>query len=150
MTGEDDWDETLEKDIPRLAALLRETGAEEIEIGRGDRTIRMRRSLAEAMPMPDPESAEEQTVSPNVGYITIKSEQVGVFRATADPGSLPPAKPGAVVEEGQTIGFVDVLGVSHEVYAPVAGMLEQFLISDGALVDYGQAIAELKPITASG
>ena len=62
MTSEGDWDETLENDIPRLATLLRETGAEEIEVGCGDRTIRLRRSMVEAMDIPNAESSEEQTV----------------------------------------------------------------------------------------
>mgnify|MGYP001200050723 FL=1 len=149
MTSEGDWDETLENDIPRLAALLRETGAEEIEVGCGDRTIRMRRSMVEGMDITNAESGEEQTVSPSVGHTTITAEQVGVFRATAEPGSLPLAKAGDSVDEGQAIGFVDVLGVVHEVCAPIAGTLTQFLINDGELVEYGQDIAELNPIATS-
>ena len=150
MTGEGDWDETLENDIPRLAALLRETGAEEIEVGCGDRTIRMRRSMVEAMDIPNTESGEEQMVSPSVGHTTITAEQVGVFRATAESGSLPVAKAGDSVDEGQTIGFVDVLGVAHEVCAPIAGTLTQFLVNDGELVEYGQDIVELHATVASG
>lgn len=149
MTSEGDWDETLENDIPRLAALLRETGAEEIEVGCGDRTIRMRRSMVEGMDITNAESGEEQTVSPSVSHTTITAEQVGVFRATAESGSLPLAKAGDAVDEGQAIGFVDVLGVSHEVCAPIAGTLTQFLINDGELVEYGQDIAELNPIATS-
>ena len=149
MTSEGDWDETLENDIPRLATLLRETGAEEIEGGCGDRTIRLRRSMVEAMDIPNAESSEEQTVSPGVGHTTITAEQVGVFRATAEAGSLPLARAGDSVEEGQAIGFVDVLGVTHEVCAPIAGTLTQFLINDGELVEYGQDIAELNSIVTS-
>ena len=44
MTTDPQWDAALDEDVPRLARLLRETGAEEIEIGDAARTIRVRRA----------------------------------------------------------------------------------------------------------
>ena len=38
MNADQEWDAALDEDVPRLARLLRETGAEEIEIGDAART----------------------------------------------------------------------------------------------------------------
>ena len=68
MTMDSDWEAALGQDVPRLARLLRETGAEEIEIGDAARTIRVRRSSApgaipaETSAVDDMEAADEDMV----------------------------------------------------------------------------------------
>ncbi|MYD95476.1 MAG: hypothetical protein F4Y02_17710 [Chloroflexi bacterium] len=143
MTTDPDWKAALDEDVPRLARLLRETGAEEIEIGDGARTIRVRRSsgpgvvAAEAVAVDDTEAADE-------GLVVVASEQVGVFVALTEPGAPPQVQIGDAVEEGQTIGYVDVLGVAHDVCVPEAGVIERLLVRDGEVVEYGQPLAELR------
>ena len=143
MATDPDWDAALDEDVPRLARLLRETGAEEIEIGDAARTIRVRRSsglgllAAEAAPVDGTETADE-------GLIVVASEQVGVFVALTEPGAPPQVRIGDAVEDGQTIGYVDVLGVAHDVCVPEAGVIERLLVRDGEVVEYGQPLAELR------
>jgi biotin carboxyl carrier protein len=143
MTSDPDWDAALDEDVPRLARLLRETGVEEIEVGDADRTIRVRRAGAlgvvdlEASPGDEAESADEDLVA-------IASEQVGVFMALTEPGAPPLVSVGDAVDEGQTIGYVDVLGVAHDVVAHEAGTIEQLPVRDGHVVEYGQTLAELR------
>lgn len=143
MTTDPDWETALDEDVPRLARLLRETGAEEIEIGDAARTIRVRRAstlgglTAETAAAQDPESADETLV-------VVTSEQVGVFVALTEPGAPPQVQVGDAVEEGRTIGYVDVLGVAHDVCAPEAGVIERLLAHDGEVVEYGQPLAELR------
>ncbi|MDE2869040.1 MAG: hypothetical protein OXR64_08300 [Chloroflexota bacterium] len=143
MTTDPDWEATLDEDVPRLARLLRETGAEEIEIGDAARTIRVRRSsglgvlAAETAAVDDTESADES-------LIVVTSEQVGVFMALTEPGAPPQVRVGEAVDEDQTIGYVDVLGVAHDVCAPEAGVIERLLVRDGEVVEYGQPLAELR------
>ena len=143
MATDPDWDAALDEDAPRLARLLRETGAEEIEIGDAARTIRVRRSsglgllAAEAAPVDGTETADE-------GLIVVASEQVGVFVALTEPGAPPQVRIGDAVEDGQTIGYVDVLGVAHDVCVPEAGVIERLLVRDGEVVEYGQPLAELR------
>ena len=143
MTTDPKWDAALDEDVPRLARLLRETGAEEIEVGDAARTIRVRRASAagvldaEGTPTDDGESADEDLV-------VVTSEQVGVFMALTEPGAPPLVRVGDTVDEGQTLGYVDVLGVAHEVCAPEAGVIERLLAHDGEVVEYGQPLAELR------
>ena len=143
MTTDPQWEAALDEDVPRLARLLRETGAEEIEVGDAERTIRVRRSsalgviAAETAAADDAESAAE-------GLVVVTSEQVGVFVALSEPGAPALAGVGDAVDEGQTIGYVDVLGVAHDICAPEGGVLERLLVHDGEVVEYGQALAELR------
>ena len=51
---------------------------------------------------------------------------------------------GDAVDEGQTLGYVDVLGVAHDVCAPVDGVIERLPVHDGEVVEYGQPLAEVR------
>lgn len=68
---------------------------------------------------------------------------LGVFYRRARPDEAPLVEPGARVTAGQVIGLIEVMKTYHEVTAPHAGILREFLVQDGAFVEYGQAIARL-------
>ena len=113
MADDHDWDDVLIKKVPRLAELLRETGAEEIEIGDGDRMVRVRRSIGvSSTELLDDSEMKSEAAGSTVddAVTTIESEQVGVFMAVAEGSESTPAAVGDEVEESQVIGFVDVLG----------------------------------------
>lgn len=143
MTTEPDWDAALDEDVPRLARLLRETGAEEIEVGDAERTIRVRRSSALGAIAGETAAAEDAEAA-DQGLVVVTSEQVGVFVALTEPGAPALVRVGDAVDEGQTIGYVDVLGVAHDVCAPADGVIERLPVRDGEVVEYGQALAELR------
>jgi acetyl-CoA carboxylase biotin carboxyl carrier protein len=147
----DDWERALNDDVPRLAALIQELGVEEIEVSEGDRTIRLRRSTRAVAPAAAEDAAlAPETVEPEdeSGVVTVRAEYVGVFRRTDDEAADLPVDEGAAVEEGQSIGLVDVLGVLHEVPAPGTGVVERFLVVDGHPVEFGQPLARLVPDSA--
>ena len=47
------------------------------------------------------------------------------------------------------IGFVDVLGVAHEVSSPVAGVIDEMLVHDGSIVEFGQRLVRIRRVAAS-
>ena len=143
MTTDPQWEAALDEDVPRLARLLRETGAEEIEVGDADRTIRVRRSSALGVIAAEPAAADDAE-SAAEGLVVVTSEQVGVFVALSEPGAPALVGVGDAVDEGQTIGYVDVLGVAHDICVPEGGVVERLLVHDGEVVEYGQALAELR------
>jgi biotin carboxyl carrier protein len=143
VPNDNDWDEVLIQKVPRLAELLRETGAEEIEIGDRDRMIRVRQSIGVSSTEPVSESEAEEPMLDD-GVTHIESEQVGVFMAVAGASSSNPTAVGDVVEEGQVIGSVDVLGVAHEVCSPISGVIDEVLVHDGAVVEFGQELAKVR------
>ena len=143
MSTDPKWDAALDEDVPRLARLLRETGAEEIEVGDAERTIRVRRASALGVITAETAAADD-TASADEGLVVVTSEQVGVFVALSEPGAPALVGVGDAVDEGQTIGYVDVLGVAHDVCVPEEGVIERLLVHDGEVVEYGQALAELR------
>ena len=143
MTTDPDWQAALDEDVPRLARLLRETGAEEIEVGDAARTIRVRRSSGPGV-LAAATAAVDDTESADEGLVDVRSEQVGVFMALTEPGAPPLVRVGDAVVEGQIIGYVDVLGVAHDVSASEDGVVERLLVHDGEIVEYGQLLAELR------
>lgn len=143
MSTDPDWEAALDEDVPRLARLLRETGAEEIEVGGAERTIRVRRSSALGVIAAEAAAADDE-VAADAGLVVVTSEQVGVFVALTEPGAPPLVGIGDAVDEGQTIGYVDVLGVAHDVCAPEDGVVERLPVRDGEVVEYGQPLAELR------
>jgi pyruvate/2-oxoglutarate dehydrogenase complex dihydrolipoamide acyltransferase (E2) component len=48
---------------------------------------------------------------------------------------------GRIVRSGDTLGYVDVLGVRQDVVAPVDGVLMRLLAEPGQAVEYGQGLA---------
>ncbi|MCY3895523.1 MAG: acetyl-CoA carboxylase biotin carboxyl carrier protein subunit [Chloroflexi bacterium] len=143
MTTDPQWEAALDEDVPRLARLLRETGAEEIEVGDAERTIRVRRSSALGVIAAETAAADDAESAAD-GLVVVTSEQVGVFVALSEPGAPALVGVGDAVDEGQTIGYVDVLGVAHDICVPEDGVVERLLVHDGEVVEYGQALAELR------
>ncbi|MDP9370565.1 MAG: 5-oxoprolinase subunit PxpB [Chloroflexota bacterium] len=73
----------------------------------------------------------------------ISAPMLGVFYRRPGPDQPPMAEPGQPVEAGQAIGLIEVMKTYHEVTAPRAGVLAEFLAEDGAFVEYGAPIARL-------
>jgi KipI family sensor histidine kinase inhibitor len=53
------------------------------------------------------------------------------------------AEEGQQVEDGAVLGLIEVMKTYHEVRAPRAGVVEAFLVEDGATVQFGEPLARL-------
>jgi biotin carboxyl carrier protein len=73
---------------------------------------------------------------------TATAPAVGFFRP------LPALVAGARVRAGDRLGAIDVLGVPHEVVAPVDGIVGASLAAAGDPVEYGQGIVEIELLVA--
>ncbi len=131
--------------IHQLAALLEETGLSEIELGEGDRRVRVARGgrapsstapnesalPAEADPAPAADASHPGAViSPMVGTVYVAPE----------PGAPPFVNVGDTVNEGQTLCIVEAMKYPNAISAPRAGTVAQILISDGEPVEYGEVL----------
>jgi acetyl-CoA carboxylase biotin carboxyl carrier protein len=74
--------------------------------------------------------------SPDPGGVT--SPAVGYFSYADGLG------PGLAVEKGDALGYVDVLGVRHDVRAPRSGVVRNLVTEAGEAVEYGQVLIELE------
>jgi acetyl-CoA carboxylase biotin carboxyl carrier protein len=97
-------------------------------------------SRPEASPAEAPPPEARPPAAPKRAVAT--SPAVGFFRPRADLAV------GARLRAGDLLGTVDVLGVPHEVVAPLAGVLGASLVASGEPVEYGQPVMEIELLDA--
>lgn len=97
-------------------------GAEEIEFS-------LRRQVAKSVAQP----AQVEPFSEKV--IDITSSFVGYFR----PVATAPTK----VNKGDVVASIESLGLPNDIIAPLSGELHNFLVDDGAAVEYGTVLAKI-------
>ena len=85
------------------------------------------------------------------GNTLITAHMVGVFRAarSGKNADAAPAAPGDLISEGQALGSVETMRILNECPAPVSGVIQSVFVSDGQPVEYGQALFEIAPVSAS-
>ena len=132
---------------PRLAELEVRTPAHG--------TLRLRRSLQSAEKKPRsaatvgisvlPATTQGVVVPdalpPTPTVTVVESSLVGVFRAAVKVS----VDIGSVVAVGQTLGAVEVMRLSSDVPAPVAGVVTALFVQDGQPVEYGQPLFAITP-----
>ncbi len=141
-----DWDRMLDEDVPRLMELLHGLGLEEIAVEQDGRSVRLRRSGgAPSHEQSEPAADDSALAGAARDDGTVRAEQVGVFHRAPEDSTEPAVADGDSVEDGQTIAYIDVLGVFHEVVSPTAGSVEQFLVAEGQPVEFNQPLVRLAP-----
>ena len=146
--------QNVDEDLVRqLAQLLEETNLTEIEYGRGDWHIRVVKSggvpvAAQAIaPVvhtapdtpPAPDDAEEMDLTN-----AVTSPMVGVVFTSSEPNAPPFVKVGDQVSEGQTLLLIEAMKVFNPITAPKAGKVTRILITNGALVEFGEPLLILE------
>ena len=137
----------MDGDLVRaLAALLEETGLTEIEYAVGERRIRVARggaapAVAVSMPAPLAAPVPAAAAAPPG---TVKSPMVGTAYLSPQPDAAPFIKLGDSVREGQILLIIEAMKVMNQIPAPRAGKVAQVLVSDGAPVEFGQALVVLE------
>ncbi len=135
--------------VPDLTERLGRFDLGEIEVRRGDLRVRVARGAATgtdsvptaaaagtaAMHGRPPEQA--QAGAPGGGH-PVSAPAVGYFVYGEGLG------PGLAVEKGDPLGYVEVLGVRHDVRAPRSGVVRNLVTETGEAVEYGQVLIELE------
>ena len=141
--------------VARLLPELRAAGVTsfQVEVSDGRTTLKLtlRRGadgdLAPSAPCPGDAGDLTAPPAPETATDTdlIRAPLLGVFYRRRAPDQPPLVEVGAPVAAGQPLGLLEVMKTYHEVVAPRAGTIAEFLIEDGAFVEFGQAIARLDP-----
>jgi acetyl-CoA carboxylase biotin carboxyl carrier protein len=130
--------------LPSLIQRITHSQLGELEVRENGWRIRLRRTLP-ATPAADvpadgaaPSSIAQSAVQqPPPGTLT--SPAVGYFTPASG------FEIGAVVRNGDALGYVDVLGVRHDVVSPIDGVVRGLEVEVGQAVEYGQPIARVEP-----
>lgn len=135
--------------IIKLADLLVETGLSEIELGDGDRRIRVARNGVATLspraeltapvgePVPVPTEAEHPP-----GAVT--APMVGTVFVAPESGTPPFVSVGDAVSEGQTLFIIEAMKVMNPIRAPRPGKVTRILVSDGDPVEFGEVLVVIE------
>ena len=76
---------------------------------------------------------------------TVSAPLLGTFYRAPKPGAPPFVEVGSIVEEETIICIIEVMKLMNTVRAGVRGRVSEILASDGALVEYGEALLRVSP-----
>lgn len=133
--------------VPELTERLRRYGLGELEVERGDLRVRIvggpagpQAPSARAEVDHRPAASEPASVPQpaRAGSASVTSPAVGFFVFVDGLG------PGLEVEKGDGLGWVEMLGVRHDVRAPRTGVVRNLVAESGEAVEYGQVVIELE------
>jgi acetyl-CoA carboxylase biotin carboxyl carrier protein len=130
--------------VPPLTERLNRLGLGEIEIRHGDLRVRVAAGDGASPAGGDSSAARPAvTVTPSTSNPAdrllepVRSPAVGHFVYADGLG------PGLKVSAGAEIGFVEMLGVRHEVRAAADGVVRHLVAESGEPVEYGQLLVEV-------
>lgn len=127
-----------EEILPALIARLRASRLGELEVRTAGWRVRLRRdvrSTRRAATSGPLDAAAE--VAADEGGGAARSPAVGYFLPLDDLGV------GQLVQAGDPLGSVDVLGIAQDVLAPAGGIVRAVLAEAGQAVEYGQPLVEI-------
>jgi acetyl-CoA carboxylase biotin carboxyl carrier protein len=134
--------------IRELAAVLDETGLNEIEYEAEGQRIRVGRGgggvvsayapAPQAAPAPAGGSAADDPSSALQNAVT--APMVGTIYAAPEPGAENFIKVGDTVSEGQTLFIIEAMKVMNPLASPRAGKITRILVKDGQPVEFGEPL----------
>ena len=129
--------------IKKLIELVEESGIEELEVQKGDESVRIVRP-SPAAPAAPGSGAAVAVVSPATdSFVTARAPMAGTFYAAPEPGADRFVGPGAAVGVGETLCIIESMKMMNEIPAEVDGVVIDVLVADGEPVARGQGLFRL-------
>lgn len=161
-------------DIKELIQIFIDSGVAEMEIRRGENSLRLRRNfgpppttevviphMMTQAPAPPVANAQQtpalqsstatQPVQPAPSQLQastdtiVKSPIVGTYYDSPKPGDSPFVKVGDQVEPGQVLCIIESMKLMNEIESEVAGTVAAKLMESGRPVEYGEALLAIRP-----
>ncbi len=135
--------------VRELAAMLNDTGLSEIEVGDGERKIRVSRTMTAvatqvAAPVahaPAPVAAAAAVAeAPAIAANALKSPMVGTAYLTPDPEAAPFVSIGQTVSAGDTVLIIEAMKVMNPIIAANSGTVTAIYVESGQPVEFDQPL----------
>lgn len=107
------------------------------EVPKETRHLEVSRQKEEAQATKEPQKSN---------YHVITSPLVGTFYRAPSPDAPPFVEVGDIVSPGQTLCIIEALKVMNEIESDVRGRIENILVENGEIVEYGQPLFEISPL----
>jgi len=161
---------TLEE-IKALVQLVVDSGVAELEVTRGDNTVRIRRNsgattqeivlpaqtaagAAPAANAPAPQTATPQELANSEAAASaaedesleyVKSPIVGTFYEAPAPDAEAFVRVGDRVSPGQVLCIIESMKLMNEIESEISGTIVAKLVENGRPVEFGEALFSIKP-----
>ena len=150
------------KEIKQLLALIKEHELAEFEMEREGTKIVIKKypasttvtmpSMAHTMMVPPMNNAvpATQVSEPKVieekndNLVEITSPIVGTFYAASSPEAPAFVSVGSKIGINDTVCIVEAMKVMNEIKAEVSGVIEEILVENGQVVEFGQVLFKVK------
>ncbi len=135
--------------VRELAAMLNDTGLSEIEVGDGERKIRVSRMMSAvatqvaAAPVaaaPAPAGAHAEASKAATAANALKSPMVGTAYLSPDPEASPFVAVGQQVKAGDTVLIIEAMKVMNPIIATNAGTVTAIYVESGQPVEFDQPL----------
>ncbi len=133
--------------VRELAAMLNDTGLSEIEVGDGERKIRVSRTMTaiatqvSGAPIAHATAPTAEVPSaPARAGNALKSPMVGTAYLTPDPAAPPFVAVGQTVKVGDTVLIIEAMKVMNPIIATAAGTVTAIYVESGQPVEFDQPL----------
>jgi acetyl-CoA carboxylase biotin carboxyl carrier protein len=141
--------------IKTLIDLVQQSGIAELEITEGEEKVRISRTGAPGIYMPQAVAGSNIVLPPDAGLTpvpsaaagpleptghTLKSPMVGTFYRSPSPGSPSFVEVGQTVSKGQTLCIIEAMKLLNEIESDASGVVKAILVENGQPVEYGQPL----------
>ena len=130
------------EDVKEILRLVEDSRFDEFELETPRFSVRFRRG--ESLPA-DSEAVDAAADDAAGGLVDVVCPLVGTFYRAPAPGSPPFVEEGTDVEEGTTVGIVEVMKLMNRVAAGVTGTVVEVCRDDGTGVQYGDVLFRVRP-----
>lgn len=133
--------------IRKLIDLMIESDLQSLEVKEGEHSISMsRRAPEQTIIQQAPEPAPViQTAVTDTNTTTECAPMVGVFYTAPNPSEPNFVKVGQAVQAGDTLGIIEAMKIMNPLEATQSGIIDEILVKNGEVVQYGQPIIRYKP-----
>ena len=144
------------KKVKEIIDIMVENDLVEVEIVDGDSKIHLKRPgsagvvthTAAPLPIMAPAAAYPGAVpapATSDNLADIKSPIIGTFYSAPSPDSQPYVKAGDHVTPDTVVCIIEAMKVMNEIKAETSGTIEKVLVTNGQVVEFGQAIFKVRP-----
>ncbi|UUX34268.1 acetyl-CoA carboxylase biotin carboxyl carrier protein [Fundicoccus culcitae] len=114
-----------------------------VETGKSSSTEPIEGTQMAHVTQTDAVTVDESTSVEKSGEL-VPSPMVGVVYLQANPDAEPYVTVGKTVEKGDVICIIEAMKLMNEITAPQSGIIEEILVENESVVEFGQAIVRIK------
>lgn len=159
------------EEIKELIRVVQETGIAELEVRRGENSVRISNAIGSrqdivlppmgaasvapaatslsGLPLPQatlPLPASLSPASDDDRDIVVKSPIVGTYYDSSAPGEPPFVKVGDQIHPKQVLCIIESMKLMNEIEAETAGTIVAKLVENGRPVEYGESLFTIRPL----